>query len=114
MISSPQLDALLTSGGHAVDPDGNTIGELSTTIIDSPDRRALWVAVKVGLLGRHETFLPIDNGTIQGDNIHVTYVKEMVTDAPHNPARDGRLSPHLRGQLITHYGLHEDSTEPKL
>lgn len=113
MITSSELRSLVSAGGNAIDPDGHVIGSLSETAI-TDEANPLWIAVRFGLLGRHETFLPIDNGTVEGNDIRVTYVKDMVEDAPRNSGQNGHMNSDLRAQLIEHYGVHEDGTEPHL
>ncbi|WP_181032428.1 PRC-barrel domain-containing protein, partial [Arthrobacter sp. ZGTC212] len=106
MISTENLSALTTAGGHVVGSDGSKIGSIGQIYVDDQTSEPTWVTVKTGLFGSHESFAPLDAASQDGNDIVVAHTKDKVKDAP-RVAPDGHLEPAEEDQLYTYY---EDSS----
>jgi uncharacterized protein (TIGR02271 family) len=104
MISTENLSALTTAGGHVVGSDGSKIGSVGQIYVDDQTSEPTWVTVKTGLFGTHESFAPLDSATQDGDDIVIAHTKDKVKDAP-RVAPDGHLEPEEEDELYAYYGL---------
>jgi uncharacterized protein (TIGR02271 family) len=102
MISTENLSALSTAGGNVIGSDGTKIGSIGQIYADDDTSEPTWVTVKTGLFGSHESFVPLDSATQDGNDIVVPYTKEKVKEAP-RVAPDGHLEPEEEDQLYTYY-----------
>jgi uncharacterized protein (TIGR02271 family) len=91
-------------GRHAVDRDGDRIGEIVDIYLDEETDQPEWLAIKTGLVGSRVSFAPIAEATSTGDDVRVPYEKAQVKDAP-NAEPDGALSQDEEARLYAHYGL---------
>src|SRR4051794_30063323 len=90
-------------GRTLVDRDGDKIGKIEDIYLDRSSGEPEWVAVKTGLFGSNVSFVPIHDASPTGDDLQVSYEKDLVKDAPNvNP--DGELSPEEERRLYQHYG----------
>ena len=105
MISTENLSALTTAGGHVVGSDGSKIGSIGQIYVDDQTAEPTWVTVKTGLFGSHESFAPLDAASQDGNDIVIAHSKDKVKDAP-RVAPDGHLEPAEEDQLYTYYGLN--------
>ena len=105
MISTENLSALTTAGGHVVGSDGSKIGSVGQIYVDDQTSEPTWVTVKTGLFGTHESFAPLESATQDGDDIVIAHTKDKVKDAP-RVAPDGHLEPEEEDRLYTYYGLN--------
>jgi len=105
MISTENLSALTTAGGHVVGSDGSKIGSIGQIYVDDQTSEPTWVTVKTGLFGSHESFAPLDAASQDGNDIVVAHTKDKVKDAP-RVAPDGHLEPEEEDRLYTYYGLN--------
>jgi len=80
MIRESNLAGLV--GAKVVDRDGDKIGTVGRIYVDPSTGRANWAAVRTGLFGTSETFLPLQEADEDGENIRVPYEKGFVKDAP--------------------------------
>ena len=87
-----------------VGPDGTKIGVVSTVVDAVGQDTPQWATVTTGLLGTHESYVPLAGSTISDGKIVVGYTKEQVRDAPKVSA-DQRLSDPDAGRLSAYYGL---------
>ena len=69
-------------GKDLVDRDGQKIGKLEDVYVDVETDEPMFGTVKVGLVGRHLTFVPLAGITIGPDNLEVTVSREQVKSAP--------------------------------
>ncbi|MFF1252948.1 DUF2382 domain-containing protein [Pseudarthrobacter sp. NPDC058329] len=104
MISTENLSALTTAGGHVVGSDGTKIGSIGQIYVDDQTSEPTWVTVKTGLFGSHESFAPLEAASQDGNDIVVAHTKDKVKDAP-RVAPDGHLEPAEEDQLYTYYGV---------
>ncbi|KAA0975265.1 DUF2382 domain-containing protein [Paeniglutamicibacter gangotriensis] len=108
MIVKEQLNRLLDSKATVLDSEGNKIGTVGELYLDDRSQDPSWASVKTGLFGMSQSFVPLDEATVEGDDIRVPYTKEQVKDAPRIDP-DGHLEPEDEERLYRHYGLSGDA-----
>lgn len=108
MIVKEQLNRLLDSKATVLDSEGNKIGAVGELYLDDRSQDPSWASVKTGLFGMSQSFVPLDEATVEGDGIRVPYTKEQVKDAPRIDP-DGHLEPEDEERLYRHYGLSGDA-----
>lgn len=91
-------------GADVIDRDGEKIGTLENVYMDRGSGRPEWFAVKTGLFGMKETFVPIEGMKADGDRLRVACTKEMAKDAPKVDEHDGFLPEAEEQRLYQHYG----------
>jgi len=104
MITKDQAQALAGSSGNVVSTSGDKIGGIGQIYVDDSTGDPTWVTVKTGLFGTSQSFVPLDNASVDGNDIRVGYDKEKIKDAPRVDA-DGDITPEEEDQLYTYYGL---------
>ncbi|KRF04418.1 photosystem reaction center subunit H [Nocardioides sp. Soil777] len=104
MLSNDQAQQLLTGGGNVVDNNGDKIGSIGQVFLDDRSGRPEWVTVKTGLFGGGESFVPLRDAEVAGDDVRVPYSKDMVKDAPRISDADGHLSEDEEETLYRYYG----------
>jgi uncharacterized protein (TIGR02271 family) len=105
MIDTSQVQALLSSGGEVVGQDGTKIGKVGQVYLDDQTGRPEWVTVKAGMFGGHESFVPLAQASVQGQQLRVAYDKDKVKDAPRVADSEGHISEQEEAELYRHYGL---------
>lgn len=85
------------------DRDGDKVGSVGNLYTDDDSGRPSWVSVNTGLFGMNETFVPLREARISGDEIHVPYEKSYIKDAP-NVAADEHLDEPEERRLYEYYG----------
>ena len=78
------------------------IGTAPQVYADDQTGRPEWVTVGTGLFGPKETFIPLADATVSGDQLTVPYAKAFVKDAA-NVDEDGHLSPDQERELYAYY-----------
>ena len=91
-------------------PDGDKIGSVGQIYLDTDTGDPEWVAVRTGLFGTKETFIPLQRATLSDDRITVAYDKATVKDAPRIEP-DGALSYSEENELYTYYGVQSTGTQ---
>ena len=91
MIATDQAQHLLSGGGNVVDSDGDKIGSIGQVFLDDRPDSPEWVTVKTGLFGMGESFVPLRDAEVTGNDIRVPYTKDKVKDAPRIADADGHL-----------------------
>jgi len=109
MITKDQAQAIAGSSGNVVSTSGDKIGGIGQIYVDDSTGDPTWVTVKTGLFGTSQSFVPLDNASVDGNDIRVGYDKEKVKDAPRVDA-DGDITPEEEDQLYTYYGLSGGSS----
>jgi len=104
MISADRIQTLLTSGGNIVDESGAKIGSVGQVYLDDQTGEPEWATAKTGLFGTSESFIPLAQADIAGDDLRVPYSKDMVKGAPRIES-DGHLSQESEAELYRYYGL---------
>ncbi len=105
MISTSEIQNLLSSGGTVVGTDGDKIGKVSQVFLDDQTGNPEWVTVTTGLFGTAESFVPLSQGSVRGDQIVVPYDKSTVKGAPRVEDSNGHLSESEETELYRYYGL---------
>jgi uncharacterized protein (TIGR02271 family) len=104
MLSTDQAQQLLSNGGNVVDNDGDKIGSIGQIFLDDQTGRPEWVTVKTGLFGGGESFVPLRDGDVTGNDIRVPFDKDKVKDAPRISDSNGHLSEDEEATLYRYYG----------
>lgn len=91
-------------GADIVGKDGEKIGTLGSVYMDDATGQPEWLAVKTGLFGRKESFVPIQGADADGDDLRVPYEKNLVKDAPNVDPEGGHLDPPEEEELYRFYG----------
>ena len=101
-------------GHDAFDSSGDKVGEISDVYYDDVTGRPEWLAVRTGLFGMKETFVPIHGSQQHGDSdLKLCFDKNTIKDAPRVDP-EGHLSPDEERALWAHYGYdHADLTTSK-
>ncbi len=105
MISTDQTQQLLTGGGHVVDNDGSKIGSIGQVYLDDQTGQPEWVTVKSGMFGGGESFVPLREAEVTGNDLRVPYTKDKVKDAPRIEDADSHLSETEEAELYRYYGV---------
>ena len=105
MISTSEVQNLLASGGTVVGTDGDKIGKVGQVFLDDQTGNPEWVTVSTGLFGSAESFVPLNQASVRGDQIVVPYDKATVKGAPRVEGSDGHLSQSEEAELYRFYGL---------
>ncbi|MET1155307.1 DUF2382 domain-containing protein [Arthrobacter sp.] len=104
MIAKDKIDRLVGSNANVIDAEGNKIGSLGELYLDDRTDEPSWATVKTGLFGMSESFVPLDNATIEGGDLRVPYTKDQIKDAPRVDP-EGHLEEAEEDRLYRHYGL---------
>jgi uncharacterized protein (TIGR02271 family) len=98
------------SGRNVYGSDGDKIGTATQVYADDQTGQPEWVTVRTGLFGLKETFIPLADATVSGDELTVPYTKAFVKDAP-NVDEDGHLSPDQERELYAYYSRTDYDTD---
>jgi len=108
MITERDIDTVI--GSTAVDSDGDKIGTVSEVYLDDQSGRPEWATVTTGLFGTKETFIPLAEAQLSGEELRFPYEKAKVKDAPTIEA-EGHLSPAEETELYRYYGIAEGTAD---
>lgn len=103
MISTEQIQTLLENGGSVIGENDTKIGAIGQVFLDDTTGNPDWVTVKTGLFGTGESFVPLDKGTVSGNDIVVPFSKDRVKDAPRVDDSNGHLDKSQEAELYAHY-----------
>jgi len=103
-----EQDARNIIGTTACDSNGDKIGKVGQLFLDDETGRPEFVTVNTGLFGTKETFLPIAEASISGDQLVVPFTKDKVKDAPNVDADGGHLDRPEEQRLYEYYGMSYD------
>ena len=95
--------ALRAHGANVVDQDGDKIGTVQDIYLDHETNEPEWVLVSTGMVGGRGNFVPLNDATMEGNEIRVPFTKDKVKDAP-SVDPDGQLSRHEERELYDYYG----------
>jgi uncharacterized protein (TIGR02271 family) len=105
MIGTDHAQNLLSNGGQVLDQHRDKIGKAGQVYLDDRTGEPAWVTVKTGLFGGAESFVPLAEGRMEGDDVSVPYSKDQVKDAPRIEDENGHLSRDEEAELYRYYGL---------
>jgi uncharacterized protein (TIGR02271 family) len=91
-------------GRELVDPQGDKIGTIEDIYLDDQTGEPEWLAVRTGMFGMRQSFVPIAGASLQGEQVVCRFDKATVKDAP-NADADGALSQDEEARLYSHYGM---------
>jgi uncharacterized protein (TIGR02271 family) len=107
MINEDQAREVV--GSTAYTNDGEKLGKVGHLFLDDQTGRPEFVSVNTGLFGTNETFIPIADGTFNGDRLTVPYTKAKVKDAPNVDVDAGHLDESEERRLYEYYGVGDAS-----
>lgn len=110
MITIDQIQGLLEHGGDVRNRDGSKIGGIGQVFLDDSSGNPEWVTVSTGLFGSSESFIPLADSSVDGNDILVPYDKSKVKDAPRIENSDEHLSEDQERELYRYYGLKHEGT----
>ncbi|MDQ2849832.1 MAG: PRC and DUF2382 domain-containing protein [Actinomycetota bacterium] len=102
MISENQIQSI--TGGNVVGSDGAKIGSVGQVYLDDQSGAPEWVTVKTGLFGTSESFVPLREAQVEGNDVKVPYTKDKVKDAPRVNA-DQHLDHDEERELYRYYDV---------
>jgi uncharacterized protein (TIGR02271 family) len=105
MISEHQLSSVI--GSTAVGADGK-LGTVGEVYLDDETGRPEWATVRTGMFGTKESFVPLADADLAGDEVRLPYDKDKVKHAPQIDT-DGHLSPTEEAELYRYYGVGDGS-----
>src|SRR5919205_4378981 len=91
-------------GRELVDKDDNRIGTVAALYAHGESQAPAWAAVRTGLFGMKETFVPITAAQPAGERVRVPFTREQIHGAPRIEP-DGELTPDEESALYSHYDL---------
>ncbi|VXA98375.1 conserved hypothetical protein [Arthrobacter sp. 9V] len=104
MLARENIDRLMGLNGNVRTTEGDKVGSIGTFYTDDDTGEPTWVTVKTGLFGSSESFIPLQDANVEGDDVVVPFSKDHIKDAP-RVAEDGHLDPGEESRLYNHYGL---------
>ncbi len=107
MIEQEQAYAL--QGNTLYSSDDAKVGTIGQVYLDDVTGRPEWLTVRTGFFGTNESFVPLQDATLEGDVIRVPYTNDHIKNAPNVDVEDGHLSPEEEQQLYTYYGVSYDA-----
>ena len=102
MIDQSTIAAM--SGATVRDQAGEKIGKVSQVYLDDQTGTPEWVTVRTGLFGGKESFVPLADADMRGDDLVITTDKATVSGAP-RVDEDDHLSEEQETELYRYYGL---------
>ncbi|MDQ2755085.1 MAG: PRC and DUF2382 domain-containing protein [Actinomycetota bacterium] len=108
MISTQEIQDMLGGGGGTlVGEGGDKLGKVSQVFLDDETGRPEWATIAAGgLFGGKESFVPLGESTLSGNEITVPYDKAKVKDAPQvTPDSEGHISKDQEAELYEYYGM---------
>jgi uncharacterized protein (TIGR02271 family) len=114
MITSKDIEGLLSRGGTVVGQGGDKIGKVGQVYLDDQTGEPEWVTVNTGMFGGGESFVPLEHASVAGSEVTVPYDKAKVKDAPRvDQDGDGHISEKQEAELYQYYGLKQAAPAPK-
>ena len=100
MTTPAKWDNLI--GRAAVGSDGGKLGKVGQIYLDEATGQPAWVTVSTGMFGTRQSFAPLDNADVRGDQLVLAVPQRLVKDAP-NIEDDGHLNDSETFALYQHY-----------
>jgi uncharacterized protein (TIGR02271 family) len=107
-ITTDQLQAL--SGRGHVYAGSEKVGGIGQVYLDDSTGQPSWVTVKTGLFGTSQSFVPLQNAEVRGDDLVVSYGEDQIKNAP-RVDDDGSISPEEEDRLYEYYGLGSGTSD---
>jgi uncharacterized protein (TIGR02271 family) len=114
MLNESDVQRLL--GRNAYDTDGNKVGKVGQVFLDDTTGRPDFATVNTGLFGTKESFVPLQDARLDGDDLVVAVHKDQVKGAPNVDLDGDHLDPSEEQRLFAHYQMSSssgaDSSDP--
>jgi uncharacterized protein (TIGR02271 family) len=104
MLNTEQAQQLLSGGGNVLDKHGDKVGSVGQVFLDDESGQPEWITVKTGFFGSGESFVPLRQAEVEGNDVRVPFDKDTVKDAPRISDEDGHLSEEEEETLYDYYG----------
>jgi uncharacterized protein (TIGR02271 family) len=91
-------------GRTLIGRDGQKIGTVGQVFLDDQTGVPEFATVNTGLFGTRQSFVPLAEAQMSGDDVSVPYDKDKIKGAPNIDA-DQHLSEQEEQQLYSYYGL---------
>lgn len=91
-------------GRTVLDKDGEKIGKVDQVFINDETGNPEWLGVTTGLFGKRQSYVPLAESRLVGEDVQVAYDKAHVKDSP-NFDDERQLEPQEEADLYAHYGL---------
>jgi len=108
MIDDTTMNSLF--GAKLIDSEGEKVGTVKNVYVDRNSGRPLFAGVATGLFGSKESFVPLDDAELVGEEVRSARTKEQIKDAPRIDA-DGALTEDDEQRLWAHYEPAEGSDD---
>lgn len=96
--------AYVWEGRGLIDSNGERVGVIEALYAAASSDTPAWAAVRTGLFGTKETFVPITGAQPSGEDVRVPLTREQIRDAPRTePDSEFTLEQEL--ELYRHYGM---------
>lgn len=105
MLENTQVQAAV--GATAYDSNGDKIGKVGQLFLDDHTGQPEFVTVNTGLFGTSESFVPVQQATLDGDRLTLPFTKDKVKDAPKVDVDGRHLDESEERRLYEYYGLGE-------
>lgn len=102
MITQDSIDTI--RGATVYDNDGDKIGKVGEVYLDDSTGQPAWMTVTTGLFGTAQSFVPLQEASLSGEDVRVPYTKATIKDAPRVDA-DGHLDVAEEDALYDYYGV---------
>jgi uncharacterized protein (TIGR02271 family) len=98
------FDPSQVMGRRLIGREGEKLGTVEQVFLDDQTGVPEFATVKTGLLGGRQSFVPLAEAQLSGDDVSVPYDKDMIKGAPSIDA-DQHLSEQEEQQLYSYYQL---------
>lgn len=110
----PTLDDLeLLYRAEVMDRDGHRLGGVAHVYLDDDTGRPSWVTARTGWFGARETFVPLEEASLENGIIQIPYEEDFIKDAPTIHA-DERLDEDQQDRLYRYYAMATEDDDPLL
>lgn len=95
-----------------VDSAGDKVGKVTHIFYDDQTHRPEWLAIKTGMFGSNDTFVPIQGSTLDSaGQIQVAFDKDYIKEAPNIDTEDLHMTPEDERRLWQYYGFDYADTK---
>ena len=108
MLDTQNLDQVI--GSEVYGAAGDKIGKIGQVYLDDQSGRPEFVTVNTGFFGSNESFVPVEDATLDGDRLTVPFSKDKVKDAPNVDLEGGHIDESEEQRLYEYYGVGQVST----
>ncbi len=110
MITLEQMKDAMNAGANVLSEDGAVLGRMGQLYVDDATGDPSWVTVATHTAGNPESFAPLRDATLDGQDVRLPYPHSTVYDSP-KMSQDGHLSPEEEQHLLRYYGLMAAATD---